>query len=90
LNVTTFAEVVAPDGIGRHKDIGGLGLEPVARGTQKAKALVRDFQVASAFFGPLAFIVISHNKNWCVQTCAKESKQDGLHRDNRTGIPFAD
>ena len=87
LNVTAFTEVVTPDSIRRHKDVGGLRLESVARGTQKAKAFVRDFQVATTFFGPLGFIVVSHNKKL---VCASETKQDGLNRDNRTGIPFAD
>ena len=86
LDKTALAQVMAPDRVRRHKNVTGLRLKAVSRRTQKAKALVRDFQVTFALFRPLGFIVVSHNKKLA---CANETKQDGLHRDNRTGIPFA-
>ena len=60
LDEAAFAEVVAPDGVWRHKNITGFGLEPIARRAQEPESLIRDFQVTFAFLRPITFVVFCH------------------------------
>ena len=82
LDETALAQIFAPDGVGRHEHIAGLGLETVSRRTQKAKALFGNFQVTLAFFGPFGPVVFSHYKWFSNDTLTGFR----LYQDNLTGI----
>ena len=45
LDETALAQIFAPDGVGRHENIGRLGLVIVLRRTEKPETLVGNFQI---------------------------------------------
>jgi len=56
-----IAQEAAADGIGRHENIGRLGMKMVLRRAQKSKALLGDFEIAGTVIGLIAILLrIAH------------------------------